>query len=73
MFYYDTMNVKMEAWRASGKRNLVILIPDDSFAEVTKQQGENILTIVSERTKSIQKGTYVRNKMPMMSSSVGCQ
>jgi len=64
MSYYDTMNVKIEAWRASGKRNLVILVPDDSFAEVTKQQGENILTIVSERDKkAYRKEQYVRNKI----------
>ena len=31
LFYYDTMNVKIEAWRPSGKRNLVIIVPDDVF------------------------------------------
>jgi TonB-dependent SusC/RagA subfamily outer membrane receptor len=49
MIYYDTMNVKIEAWRPSERRNLVIFIPDDIYPAVTKQQGEYILTTLSER------------------------
>lgn len=49
LHYYDTINVKIEAWRPSGRRNLLIVIPDDIFSEVTKQQGEYTLTTQSER------------------------
>jgi hypothetical protein len=49
LVYYDTMNVKVEAWRPSGRKNLVIVVPDDVFPEVTKQQGEYTLTTLSER------------------------
>ena len=49
MVYYDTMNVKIEAWRPSGRKNLVILVPDDGFTEVTGQQGDYSLITQSER------------------------
>jgi TonB-dependent SusC/RagA subfamily outer membrane receptor len=49
LVYYDTINAKIEAWRPSGKRNLVIVIPGDVFPGVTKQQGEFTLTTRSER------------------------
>jgi len=49
LIYYDTINVKIEAWRPSGRRNLVIIVPDDQHPEVTKLQGEPVLTTVSER------------------------
>jgi TonB-dependent SusC/RagA subfamily outer membrane receptor len=64
MVYYDTINVKIEAWRNSGRRNLVIYVPDNSFAEVTKQQGEYTLTTVSERDKkAYRREQYVKNKI----------
>jgi len=47
--YYDTINAKIEAWRPSGRRNLLITIPADVYPEVTKQQGEYTLTTRSER------------------------
>jgi TonB-dependent SusC/RagA subfamily outer membrane receptor len=47
--YYDTMNVKIEAWRQNGKRNLIIAIPADPSPGVTKQFGEFSLTTQSER------------------------
>ncbi|MFO7370447.1 MAG: TonB-dependent receptor plug domain-containing protein [Bacteroidales bacterium] len=49
MVYYDTIKVKIEAWRPSGRRNLVIVVPDDGFAEVTGQQGDYSLITQSER------------------------
>jgi TonB-dependent SusC/RagA subfamily outer membrane receptor len=49
LVYYDTINVKIEAWRPSGRRNLLIVIPDDVFPDVTKQQGDYTLTTLSER------------------------
>lgn len=49
LVYFDTMNVKIEAWRPSGRKNLLIVIPDDVYPEVTKHQGEYSLTTRSER------------------------
>jgi TonB-dependent SusC/RagA subfamily outer membrane receptor len=49
LVYYDTINAKIEAWRPSGRRNLLIVIPDDVYPGVTKQQGEYTLTTRSER------------------------
>lgn len=51
LVYYDTINVKIEAWRSSGRKNLVIVVPDDEFMPVTKHEGETMLTTVSERDK----------------------
>ena len=61
LVYYDTINVKIEAWRPSGRRNLVIYVPGDAYAEVTKHQGEPILTTVSERDNK----AYRREKYRM--------
>ncbi len=64
MVYYDTINVKIEAWRNSGRKNLVILVPGDFFAEVTKHQGEYTLTTVSERDrKAYRKEQFEKNKI----------
>lgn len=50
MVYYDTIKVKIEAWRPSGRRNLVIVLPDAGFAEVSgQQQGNYSLITQSER------------------------
>jgi TonB-dependent SusC/RagA subfamily outer membrane receptor len=60
LVYYDTINVKIEAWRPSGKRNLVIVIPDNVSPEVTKQQGEYTLTTRSERdNKAYRRQQYI--------------
>ncbi len=64
LVYYDTINVKIEAWRPSGRRNLVILVPDDQYPEVTKLQGEPVLTTVSERdNKAYRKEKFYREKL----------
>jgi len=49
MVYYDTISVKIEAWRQSGRRNLVILLPVDETTEVLGQTGDYQLTTLSER------------------------
>ena len=49
MVYYDTVSVKIEAWRLSGRRNLLIVLPDEKENEVLGQQGDYSLTTLSER------------------------
>ncbi len=49
MVYYDTVKVKIEAWRPSGRKNLVILVPDESSNEIVGQQGDYSLITKSER------------------------
>jgi TonB-dependent SusC/RagA subfamily outer membrane receptor len=47
--YFDTISAKIEARRPSGRKNLLIVIPDDVYPGVTKQQGEFTLITRSER------------------------
>lgn len=49
LVYFDTVNVKIEAWRPSGRRNLLIVLPDEVPGEVLEQQGDYQLTTQSER------------------------
>ncbi len=49
MVYYDTVKVKIEAWRQTGRRNLLIVLPDDKINEIRKFQGEYSLVTQSER------------------------
>ncbi len=49
LVYYDTISVKIEAWRPSGRRNLVIVLPEEKIREASVQQGEYQLTTLSER------------------------
>ena len=49
LVYYDTVSVKIEAWRPSGRRNLVIVLPEEKLNEVVGQQGDYLLTTLSER------------------------
>lgn len=49
MVYYDTVKVKIEAWRQSGRRNLLIVLPDDKINEIRKFQGDYSLVTQSER------------------------
>jgi TonB-dependent SusC/RagA subfamily outer membrane receptor len=49
MVYYDTIKVKIEAWRPSGRKNLVIVVSDESYPEVVGQQGGYSLITQSER------------------------
>lgn len=49
MVYYDTISVKLEAWRPSGRRNLVIMLPEEKIREASVQQGEYQLITLSER------------------------
>ncbi len=49
LVYYDTVNVRIEAWRQSGRKNLVIILPDEKQNPVTNQQGDYTLTTLSER------------------------
>jgi TonB-dependent SusC/RagA subfamily outer membrane receptor len=49
MVYYDTVKVKIEAWRQSGRRNLLIVLPAEKINEIKKFQGEYSLVTQSER------------------------
>jgi TonB-dependent SusC/RagA subfamily outer membrane receptor len=49
MVYYDTVKVKIEAWRQTGRRNLLIVLPADKINEIRKFQGEYSLVTQSER------------------------
>ena len=49
LVYYDTVSVKIEAWRPTGRRNLLIVLPEDEPREVLDQQGDYQLTTLSER------------------------
>lgn len=49
LVYYDTIGVKIEAWRTSGRRNLVIALAEENQSPVAAHQGEYRLTTVSER------------------------
>ncbi len=51
LIYYDTVSVKIEAWRPSGRRNLLILLADNQNTEVVNYQGDYTLTTISERDK----------------------
>jgi TonB-dependent SusC/RagA subfamily outer membrane receptor len=49
LVYYDTVSMKIEAWRPSGRRNLVIVLPEEKPNDVKKRQGNYQLTTSSER------------------------
>jgi TonB-dependent SusC/RagA subfamily outer membrane receptor len=49
LVYYDTIKVKIEAWRQTGRRNLLIVLPDDKINEIRKFQGDYSLVTHSER------------------------
>jgi len=49
MVYYDTISVKIEAWRPNGRRNLVIILPDEKMNEIRGFQGDHSLITLSER------------------------
>jgi TonB-dependent SusC/RagA subfamily outer membrane receptor len=49
MVYYDTVKAKIEAWRPSGRRNLIIVLPEEYKTQVIGQQGNYSLTTLSER------------------------
>jgi TonB-dependent SusC/RagA subfamily outer membrane receptor len=51
MVYYDTISVKLEAWRPSGRRNLLILLAENKDNEVVNHMGNYTLTTVSDRDK----------------------
>jgi TonB-dependent SusC/RagA subfamily outer membrane receptor len=49
MEYYDTVKVKIEAWRQTGRRNLLIVLPAEKINEIRKFQGEYSLVTQSKR------------------------
>jgi TonB-dependent SusC/RagA subfamily outer membrane receptor len=49
MVYYDTVSIKIEAFRPSGRRNLLIILPEEKENNVVGQQGDFSLTTLSER------------------------
>ncbi|HEX2393871.1 MAG TPA: TonB-dependent receptor plug domain-containing protein [Bacteroidales bacterium] len=73
LVYYDTISVKIEAWRPSGRRNLVILLAENEDEEVVNQLGNYTLTTISERDKKAHreevvednKKAYEREKLAM--------
>ena len=53
LVYYDTLNVKIEAWRPSGRRNLIIVLPEEKVNEVNGFQGDYSLITESERDNKL--------------------
>jgi TonB-dependent SusC/RagA subfamily outer membrane receptor len=51
MVYFDTISVKIEAWRPSGRRNLVIQLPEYEEDKVVGHLGDYTLTTYSDRDK----------------------
>jgi hypothetical protein len=49
LVYYDTISVKIEAWRPNGRRNLIIVMPDEKVNEVSGFQGDYSLITQSDR------------------------
>jgi len=49
MVYYDTISVKIEAWRANGRRNLIIVVSEDEKMAVSRFQGDYTLITQSDR------------------------
>jgi TonB-dependent SusC/RagA subfamily outer membrane receptor len=49
LVYYDTVRVKIEAWRPNGRRNLLIMVPDEQLEEISGFQGDYSLITQSER------------------------
>jgi len=49
LVYYDTVNVKIEAWRQNGRRNLLILLPEEKVNDVSGFQGDYSLITQSQR------------------------
>ena len=49
MIYYDTVNVKIEAWRQNDRKSLLIVLPSEEPAEINNYYGDNKLTTISER------------------------
>jgi TonB-dependent SusC/RagA subfamily outer membrane receptor len=47
--YFDTVKVKIEAWRPNGRRNVQIDLPDDKVNEIRGFQGDYSLVTASER------------------------
>jgi TonB-dependent SusC/RagA subfamily outer membrane receptor len=51
LVYYDTVSVKIEAWKPSGRKNVQILLPDAKQDDVVGFEGEYVLTTLSEMGK----------------------
>lgn len=58
LFYFDTVSMKIEAWRKSGRRNLLIQLADEEIKDIGDFYGDYYLTTVSERDNQ----TYRREK-----------
>jgi TonB-dependent SusC/RagA subfamily outer membrane receptor len=66
MVYYDTVKVKIEAWRQTGRRNLLIVLPADKINEIRKFQGESSLVTQSERdNKAFRIERYEESKIAL--------
>jgi TonB-dependent SusC/RagA subfamily outer membrane receptor len=49
LIYYDTVSIKIEAWKPNGRKNLLILLPEEKLNEISGFQGDYTLTTFSER------------------------
>jgi TonB-dependent SusC/RagA subfamily outer membrane receptor len=67
LVYYDTVSVKIEAWRQSGRRNLQILLPDEKPNEVNKFQGDfSLITYSNRDNKAYRIERYEETKQAMI-------
>ncbi len=67
LVYFDTVSVKIEAWRQNGRRNLQILLPDERPNEVKKFQGDYSLITYSNRdNKAYRLERYEETKQAMI-------
>jgi TonB-dependent SusC/RagA subfamily outer membrane receptor len=51
MVYFDTISVKIEAWRRNGRKNLVIVVPDEEVTREMPMEGDYSLITESDRDK----------------------
>ncbi len=51
LVYYDTVSVKIEAWKPNGRKNVQILLPDAKQDEVVGHEGEYVITTRSDMGK----------------------
>ncbi len=51
MVYFDTISVKIEAWRRNGRRNVVIAVAGEEMMEAAPMKGDYSLITESERDR----------------------
>jgi TonB-dependent SusC/RagA subfamily outer membrane receptor len=66
MVYYDTISAKIESWRRSGRRNLVIVLPENEKIDVVEHLGDYSLITQSERdNKAYRREMYEEGRIAL--------